>query len=152
MQSGMAFAREAARRSTCIRTQVGAAAWLPEGWLVGVTCNGIPGSDDPCDAWCARCAGDAAPRTGYDACLCIHAEAALIGAAAAQGHAMSGATLYVTLRPCLPCLRLCVAAGIRCVVYADYTAFSDAEEAALVAFGQATGLVAEPAEGDDDDD
>lgn len=137
---GMQRARAAAAQSRCVRTHVGAAVLDGWGYPAITAWNGILDVDGPCTAHCARCASDSPPRTGYDACLCIHAEACLIARAANSRVTLYGKRLYVTLRPCLPCLRLCVAAGIMRVVYGQETAFSEAEEAAIATFTRITGI------------
>ena len=39
--------------------------------------------------------------------------------AAREGKSVEGVTLYVSLRPCLGCLNLAVAAGVRKIVYKE---------------------------------
>ncbi len=39
--------------------------------------------------------------------------------AARKGKAAEGATLYVNLRPCLGCLNLAIAAGVRRIIYEE---------------------------------
>ena len=56
----------------------------------------------------------------------MHAEQNAICQAARYGIDVSGATIYITLSPCLTCAKLIINAGIKEVVYAgDYTAFVD---------------------------
>ena len=47
----------------------------------------------------------------------IHAEANAIAQAAKHGISTHGASIYVTLEPCLYCLKLIISAGIREVFY-----------------------------------
>jgi dCMP deaminase len=47
----------------------------------------------------------------------VHAEANAIAQAAKHGISTSGASIYVTLEPCLTCLKLVISAGIREVFY-----------------------------------
>jgi dCMP deaminase len=47
----------------------------------------------------------------------VHAEANAIAQAAKHGIATDGASIYVTLEPCLYCLKLIISAGIRTVFY-----------------------------------
>ena len=66
-----------------------------------------------------------ARQTGYDWCLCVHAEQNAIALAARQGTATDGASLFVTLRPCFGCLKEAVQSGIHEIVYDrpfDYSA------------------------------
>ena len=56
----------------------------------------------------------------------MHAEQNAICQAALFGQAVDGATIYVTLSPCLTCAKLIINSGIKEVVYGgDYTAFLD---------------------------
>ena len=57
--------------------------------------------------------------TGYDSCICIHAEQMALAKAARNGESVRGATLYVNLRPCLSCLNLALAAGVKKIVYKE---------------------------------
>jgi dCMP deaminase len=47
----------------------------------------------------------------------VHAEANAIAQAAKHGISTDGATIYVTLEPCLSCLKLIISAGIHEVFY-----------------------------------
>jgi dCMP deaminase len=79
-------------------------------------------------AGCKRCATGGATGVGYDNCICIHAEQRAIATAAAKGIAVSGSALYATLRPCLQCLLLTYAAGIKEVRYLQDWQYSDDRE------------------------
>jgi dCMP deaminase len=48
--------------------------------------------------------------------LVVHAEANAVAAAARNGHALKGATAYITLRPCCQCAALLIQAGVKRVV------------------------------------
>ena len=47
-----------------------------------------------------------------DSCICIHAERRAIANAASEGLLIKGATMYVKLHPCFPCLNIYLYAGI----------------------------------------
>lgn len=71
---------------------------------------------------------DGDPRNSHrrgerqDLSTAIHAEAALIGKAAARGLATNGGRIYVTTLPCPACARLLIEAGIReCYFEAPYS-------------------------------
>lgn len=49
--------------------------------------------------------------------LALHAEQNAILYAVKNGAKLEGATMYVTLSPCLPCARLIFSAGIKAVFY-----------------------------------
>jgi dCMP deaminase len=59
----------------------------------------------------------------------VHAEANAIAQAAKHGISTDGASIYVTLEPCISCLKLVVSAGIREVFYE--TTFNKGNNAAL---------------------
>src|SRR5450755_3761317 len=100
------LARQVSRKSNCSSRQVGAvivkdSVALTEGF------NGVSSRFENCKiAGCKRCTLGGLTGVGYDNCICIHAEQRAIATAAAKGIPVSGAALYLTLRPCLQCLLL----------------------------------------------
>lgn len=104
-------------RSNCSRRPVGALI-VTELRIISTGYNGTPFGVKNCnEGGCSRCESDAPRHYGYSTCLCVHAEQNAIVLAARQGTATEGATLYVTLRPCLGCLKEIIQAGIQEVVY-----------------------------------
>ena len=63
--------------------------------------------------------------TRHEICYAVHAEQNAIVQAAKLGVSVDGATIYVTISPCLTCAKLIVNAGIREVVYGGDYAFLD---------------------------
>ena len=113
----MNIGHEAAKRANCIRRQVGAII-VKDRIIVSTGYNGTPMSVRNCfDGGCLRCLSDAAPGEGYDTCICVHAEENAIVLAARHGASTNGAMLYSTLRPCFGCIKLCIQAGIKEVIY-----------------------------------
>jgi dCMP deaminase len=114
---GIAFAvRE---RANCIGYKVGAV--LVQGdRVISTGYNGTPSGIRNCDeGGCARCAkSDRFPSgTGYDVCICVHAEQnALLSAARLQLPA-GGTILYTTLQPCFGCLKELAQANVAGVRY-----------------------------------
>lgn len=49
----------------------------------------------------------------------LHAELNAIAKLAKNGYSSSGATLYVTLSPCIECAKLIIQSGIKKVIYMD---------------------------------
>jgi len=80
---------------------------------------------------CARCASNAPSGSGLEECICSHAEENAITQAAYHGISTKGATIYVTLSPCLTCSKMIINAGIREVVYDEEYAFNDQTRALL---------------------
>lgn len=116
-------------RSNCLRRAVGALVVVRRS-VISTGYNGTPFGVKNCDeGGCPRCASDLPRQSGYDWCLCVHAEQNAIALAARQGTATESGSLYVNLRPCFSCLKEMVQAGVREVVYDqpfDYNA--DLEE------------------------
>ena len=122
----MEIAHVVAKRSNCSRRKVGAVI-MNRNHILSAGYNGTPRGVKNCfEGGCPRCAGKTPSGKGLDECLCTHAEQNAICQAALHGVAIDGATLYVTISPCLICAKLIINAGIREVVYdGDYTAFLD---------------------------
>ncbi len=122
----MEIAHVVAKRSNCSRRHVGAVI-EKHNHILSAGYNGTPRGVKNCfEGGCPRCAGKTPSGAGLDECLCVHAEQNAICQAAFFGHALEGATIYITLSPCLTCAKLIINSGIKEVVYdGDYTAFVD---------------------------
>lgn len=128
------LARKKALDSNCKRRQVGALI-VKDGSVLISTANGSPPGSIPCmQGGCIRCQSDILSGEGYDSCICIHAEQLAIAKGASTGLSISGATLYVSLRPCLPCLNLCLHSGLANVIYDEEIVFKDNVEKAYGQF------------------
>lgn len=111
-RSFLALAENVAERSNCIRRSVGSVI-VKQGQVISVGWNGLPQSGGDCrEAGCPRCINGGDTGSGYETCICIHAEQHAIADAARRGIATEGCTMYVTLRPCLQCLAIARASGI----------------------------------------
>ena len=121
----MELARVVATRSNCSRRHVGAVI-VRNRHILSTGYNGTPYGVKNCfEGGCPRCAHATESGKHLDECLCVHAEQNAICQAAQHGHAIDGATAYVTISPCLTCAKLLINAGIREVVYAGEYAFLD---------------------------
>lgn len=103
METAQAFAA----KSKCPRSQVGCALVLESG-VVAPGFNGHA-SGGP-NEWAFSPVGN--PEV-------VHAELNSLGKCLEQGLSTKGATMYVTLSPCLECSKLLVRAGVKRVVYRD---------------------------------
>src|SRR6266481_10081323 len=113
----IALADRVAAKSNCSRRSVGALL-VRDGQIIAAACNGVSRKFRNClVAGCPRCKRGGDVGTGYDSCICLHAEQVVLATAARDGWPVKGATLYVNLRPCLACLNLAVAAGVRAIIY-----------------------------------
>lgn len=112
------IAREVARRSNCIKRQIGAVIAV-ENRIVCTGYNGTPrGVKDCCDGGCARCADRTVESgTKLDTCWCCHAEENAIVQGAFHGMSVRGGKIYTTLSPCLQCAKLIIQSGITEVIY-----------------------------------
>jgi len=114
----MAMANNAARRSNCVRRAVGALI-VREGQVVATGWNGVSESHRDCrEAGCPRCINGGDTGSGYETCICIHAEQSAIADAARRGVSTKDSIMYVNLRPCLQCLAIAMASGVREIFYA----------------------------------
>jgi len=132
------MAKLAATRSTCLAFPVGAVI-VKDRQVLATGYNGSPSGSAHCttQGYCYdgvnNCAESKLPSRA------VHAEANAIAQAARHGIATDGATIYVTLEPCLSCLKLIISAGIREVFYE--TIFNSGEKAQVRDFFIKEGLV-----------
>ena len=124
----MELAVNLARRSHCIMRHVGAVL-TKDTRIISIGYNGPPSGTHNCDEeW----PGTGCERDSKGGCsLAIHAEQNAILYAVKNKTSVDGATLYVTLSPCLACARIIFTMGIKKVVYlnsyAEYKGISSDE-------------------------
>ncbi len=123
------IAKLAATRSTCLAFPVGAVI-VKDRQVLATGYNGSPSGSVHCTSqgFCypelSSCdASKILPSRS------VHAEANAIAQAAKHGICTNGSVIYVTLEPCLSCLKLVISAGIKEVFYE--TPFNSGEKAAL---------------------
>lgn len=117
----MELAEKLAPRSHCVRAQVGAVL-TKDTRIISLGYNGPPAGTHNCDVeW----PGVGCPRDSKGSCsLALHAEQNAILYAAKNNVSMEGATLYVTLSPCIACARVIFTTGIKKVYYKNsYAAY-----------------------------
>lgn len=117
----MHLAIDLAFRLHCVKAQVGAVL-IKDTRIISIGYNGPPAGTHNCDEeWPEHgCARDARGSCS----LALHAEQNAILYAVKNGANLEGATLYVTLSPCLACARLIFSAGIKAVFYLNsYAAY-----------------------------
>jgi dCMP deaminase len=115
----MEIARLVARRSTCLRRQVGAVL-VKDRNILATGYNGTPSGLRHCDeVGCLRQSRNVPSGERHELCRGLHAEQNAIIQAAKHGVNISGATLYCTNTPCVICSKMIINAGIRRVVFAD---------------------------------
>jgi dCMP deaminase len=111
------LAKLASTRSTCLAFPVGAVI-VKNKQVLATGYNGPPSGS-------VHCVAQGYCYEGLSSCdaskdlpsRAVHAEANAIAQAAKHGISTDGASIYVTLEPCLYCLKLITSAGIREVFY-----------------------------------
>ena len=124
----MNLATDLAKRSHCVKAQVGAVL-AKDTRIISIGYNGPPAGTHNCDE---EFPDHGCPRDSKGSCsLALHAEENAILYAVKNGANLEGATLYTTLSPCLPCARLIFSAGIKQVYfdksYAQYKGLASDE-------------------------
>lgn len=132
------IAKEVATLSYCQRSKVGAVI-EKDGNLISFGYNGMPSKMDNCcenkkykvedsSSWLDTEELDEiwpyVDNNGNRYTLetkqeVLHAESNSILKAAKTGHAVNGATLFLTLSPCLECCKLIIQSGIKRIVYLE---------------------------------
>lgn len=111
-------------RSTCPDgARHGAVLVSEDGYILSTGYGSPMRNCDPCPTCYLR---DEFERTGvknWNVCPSVHAEVNALLAAARNGVAIKGSTLYCTKKPCLNCSRQLVNAGVAKVVYFEDGAF-----------------------------
>ena len=115
---GIAFAvRE---KANCTGNRVGA-VMVKSNRIIATGYNGTPEGMTNClDGGCLRCKNPGhrfKSGTGYDLCICVHAEQNALLAAARFGISVEGAQMYTTMQPCYGCAKEIVQAKIAKVIY-----------------------------------
>lgn len=110
----MELAEKLATRSHCVKAQVGAVL-TKDTRIISLGYNGPPAGTHNCDIeWPEH----GCPRDSKGSCsLALHAEQNAILYAANNKMEMKGATLYVTLSPCISCARVIYTVGITKVYF-----------------------------------
>lgn len=110
----MNLAIQLADRSHCVKAQVGAVL-ANETRIISIGYNGPPSGTHNCDH---DFGVEGCPRDSKGSCsLALHAEQNAILYAAKNGSKIEGATLYVTLSPCIACARVIFSMKISRVIF-----------------------------------
>lgn len=112
----MELAVNLAKRSHCTRAQVGAVL-TKDTRIISIGYNGPPAGTHNCDLDFPE---TGCPRDSKGSCsLALHAEQNAILYASKNGSTVEGATIYVTLSPCIACARIIYTMKIKRVIYLD---------------------------------
>ena len=113
----MEIAQLVARRSTCLRRQVGAVL-VKDKMILTTGYNGAPTGLEHClDVGCLRERLNIPSGERHELCRGLHAEQNAIIQAAYHGVSIRGSTLFCTNLPCSICIKMVINAGIETVVY-----------------------------------
>ena len=114
----MEVAELAARRSTCLRRNVGAVVVLDKR-IIATGYNGAPRGIMHCEerGGCLREKMGIPSGERHELCMALHAEQNAIIQAASMGQSIEGSTIYVTHQPCVICAKMIINAGIRRIVF-----------------------------------
>jgi dCMP deaminase len=111
----MDLAQNLAKRSHCVRAQVGAVL-TKDTRIISIGYNGPPSGTHNCDLDFE----DGCPKDSKGSCsLALHAEQNAILYASKNGASVEGATLYVTLSPCISCARVIYTMKIKRVIFLE---------------------------------
>jgi dCMP deaminase len=129
----MEIASVVAKRSTCLRNQVGA-LFVRNKRILSTGYNGAPAGLLHCDeVGCAREGVESGTR--HELCRAVHAEQNAIIQAALHGVSIEGSTLYCTHQPCILCAKMMINARVSravfCHSYPDETALRFLEQAGI---------------------
>jgi dCMP deaminase len=117
-----------AKRSTCLRRQVGALL-VKDKKILATGYNGAPSRLEHClDIGCLRQRQRIPSGERHELCRGLHAEQNAIIQAAYHGVEIRGATLYCTNHPCIICSKMIINAGIQRIVYQEGYADTLAKE------------------------
>lgn len=117
----MEIATIVAKRSTCLRNQVGAVI-VKDKRILSTGYNGAPVNLEHClDIGCIRQQNNIASGTRHELCRAVHAEQNAIIQAALHGVSIENATVYCTHQPCILCAKMLINSRIEKVVFGtDY--------------------------------
>jgi dCMP deaminase len=117
----MEMAEMAKTRSTCCRRKVGAVI-VKNKRILATGYNGAPTGTHHClDIGCMREKMGIPSGQRHELCRGLHAEQNAMIQAAYHGVPIEGATLYVTLQPCILCAKMAINAGIKKIIFkGDY--------------------------------
>jgi dCMP deaminase len=115
----MSIAQLVARRSTCLRRQVGAVL-VKDKNILATGYNGTPSGITHCEqTGCLRDQLKVPSGERHELCRGLHAEQNVIIQAAKHGSNIDAATLFCTHAPCIICAKMIINSGIKEIVYLD---------------------------------
>lgn len=132
----MEMAMLTAKRSTCMRRNVGAVI-VQDKHIIATGYNGAPKGIPHCEeiGGCLREKMKIPSGERHELCRALHAEQNAIIQAATLAQSIEGASIYITNQPCVICAKMIINAGIKRIVvkegYPDKLAVDLLAEAGL---------------------
>lgn len=115
----MEVAQLVAKRSTCLRRNVGAVL-VKDKRILATGYNGSPRGLKHClDIGCIRQKLNIPSGERHELCRALHGEQNALIQASLHGIGVEGSTLYATNQPCIICAKMLINAGIKEIVVAD---------------------------------
>lgn len=115
----MEIAQLVARRSTCLRRQVGAVV-VKDKNILATGYNGTPSGITHCsEVGCLRQRLHVPSGERHELCRGLHAEQNAIIQAAKHGVNIGDTTLYCTNSPCIICSKMIINAGVKRIIYLE---------------------------------
>ena len=113
----MEMAELTAKRSTCLRRNVGAVV-VKDRHIMATGYNGAPKGLKHCAelGGCLRQKLEVPSGERHELCRALHAEQNAIIQAATLGESIEGGTIYVTHHPCSICAKMIINSGIKRIV------------------------------------
>lgn len=113
----MEIAEIVAKRSTCLRRQVGAVL-VQDNHIIATGYNGSPKGVSHCEelGGCLREKLNVPSGQRAELCRAVHAEENSVIQCATKNTSTVGATIYVTASPCSMCMKTLINAGIKRIV------------------------------------
>ncbi|HNX90350.1 MAG TPA: cytidine/deoxycytidylate deaminase family protein [Candidatus Omnitrophota bacterium] len=111
------IAKLVAKRSTCLRRNVGAVA-VKNKQILATGYNGAPSGIEHCEVTgCIRQKLEIPSGERHELCRALHAEQNALLQAARHGVSLQDATMYITTQPCSICAKMMINAGIKKIVF-----------------------------------
>jgi dCMP deaminase len=121
----MEMAVVTAKRSTCLRRQVGAVL-VRDNRLLASGYNGVPKGLVHCaDVGCMRQQLSVPSGERHELCRGLHAEQNALIQAAVFGASVAGGTVYCNTKPCSICTKMLINAEIKRIVYLAANDYND---------------------------
>ncbi|MBN1353387.1 MAG: cytidine/deoxycytidylate deaminase family protein [Candidatus Omnitrophica bacterium] len=116
----LSIAKLVAKRSTCLRREVGAVL-VKEKRILATGYNGAPSNIKHCEkTGCMRQKLKIPSGQRHELCRGLHAEQNALLQAALHGVSVKGGKIYATTQPCIICAKMLINAGIKEIIISGH--------------------------------